>query len=208
MINGFWGKKIGMTQIFSGNKAIPATVIDTSCWFVTQIKTVEKDGYNAVQIGRLRKRYEDQAFLQEWLKDSKVYFGALKEVAVTAALEGIEIGKPAQFSHFFAEGVSVDVRGITKGHGFQGVMKRHGFSGGKASHGSKTGRRPGSIGFIRTSGKVLKGKGMPGHMGVNQRISENLEILKIEQDKNFVVVKGSVPGKAGSLVFVCNRAKA
>ncbi|NBQ16835.1 50S ribosomal protein L3 [bacterium] len=208
MIKGFWGKKIGMTQVFSGNKAIPATVIDTACWFVTQVKTIETDGYSAVQVGRLRKRYERDSFDAQWLEKPKVYFGFVREIHADGIVEGVQKGQPANFSELFALGAAVDVRGITKGCGFQGVMKRHGFSGGGASHGSKTGRRPGSIGFIRTAGKVIKGKKMPGHMGVEQRVSENLEILKIEKDQNIVVVKGSVPGKAGSLVFVCNRVKA
>ena len=95
--------------------------------------------------------------------------------------------------------------GITKGRGFQGAVKRHGFSGGRASHGSKLGRKPGSLSYMRRQGRVVKGKKMPGHMGVERRVMKNLEVVKIEPEAHVVFVKGSVPGKSGSLVFVRKR---
>ncbi len=103
---------------------------------------------------------------------------------------------------FLAEGDTVDVFGITKGAGFQGVVKRHGFAGGRASHGATFGRFPGGLSFMRSRGRVIKGKRMPGHMGVDRRVMKNLEIIKIESEAHVVLVKGSVPGKSGSLVFV------
>ena len=203
MIGGFWGKKIGMTQLFSDNKVVPVTIIDVSSWYVTGIKTKERDGYCAVQIAKLRKRYEKESFSLDWLKEKKAYFLFIKEVALgDENPESFEIGKIAKFAETFSEGESVHVTGITKGCGFAGVMRRHNFAGGRGSHGSMTGKRPGSIGFIGKSGKVVKGKKLPGHMGVIQKTMQNLRMIKIMPDQNIVAVKGSIPGKAGSLVFV------
>jgi len=207
MVKGFWGKKIGMTQVFSGNKVVPVTVIDTSSWFVTDIKTLEKDGYHAVRLGRLRKRYEGQAFSLEWLKKKKVFFLAVREIRSKDSIENVQVGQAADFDSKFLEGSFVDVRGITKGCGFAGVVRRHNYSGGPRSHGSTMGRRTGSIGFMCKTGRVIKGKGMPGHMGVKQRAMEGLEVIKVQTDPQVVLIKGSVPGKAGSLVFVCDRVK-
>jgi len=207
MIKGFWAKKIGMTQVFSGNKVVPVTVIDTSSWFVTDVKTEKRDGYNAVQVGRVRKRYEGQAFSSEWLKKKKMFFSTVREIRAKDSVENIQIGQVAQFDSNFAEGSFVDVRGITKGCGFAGVFKRHGFAGGPSSHGDTMGRRTGSLSFMRREGRVIKGKKMPGHMGAVQRAVEGLEIVKVQQDPHVVLVKGSIPGKAGSFVFVCDRVK-
>ena len=203
MVNGLWGKKIGMTQVFSDdNKVVPVTVIDISNWYITQIKTKEKDGYTAVQIGRVKDRFAKESFSNSWLSDPQKYFSSFKEVPVDEEAAGVEVGQAADAAQFVAEGDMVDVFGITKGAGFQGVVKRHGFAGGGASHGSTFGRRPGSLSFMRTRGRVVKGKAMPGHMGVQRRVMKNLEVVKVEPDARVLVVKGSVPGKSGSLVFV------
>ncbi len=202
MVGGFYGRKIGMTQLFSENQVIPVTIIDASFWFVTDIKTKERDGYYAVQLAKVRKRYEGEAFSPEWLKDKKEYFLYVREVPVTEAPEGVEIGTAADFFKLFNAGDMVDVSGTTKGCGFAGVMRKHGYSGGGASHGNMMGRRPGSIGSLTKSGHVIKGKGLPGHMGVDKRTIQNLEVIKIILESNAIAVKGSVPGKAGSLVFV------
>lgn len=203
MIGGFWGKKIGMTQLFSDNKVIPVTVVDVSSWYITDIKTKERDGYCALQVARARKRYEKEEFSHLWLKNKKAYFVFIKEVPLSdEKVDGFEIGKIANFAETFSEGDIINVTGTTKGCGFAGVMRRHNFAGGKDSHGSMMGKRPGSIGFIGKSGKVVKGKKLPGHMGVDTRTMQNLKMIKIMPEQNVIAIKGSVPGKAGSLVFV------
>lgn len=202
MVKGLWGKKIGMTQVFEKDKAIPVTVIDVSNWLVTQIKTETKDGYNAVQIGFLRPRYTKQAFAIDWLKDTKTYFASLHEVHLDSANAELTVGSPVQFHSILNEGDYVDVLGISIGRGFAGAVKRHGFAGGRASHGSKTGRRPGSLSFMRSQGRVIKGKRLPGHMGTEACRVKNLQVVKVRSEDNLVLVKGPVPGKSGSLVFM------
>ncbi len=202
MVDGFYGKKIGMTQLFSESQVIPVTIIDTSFWYITEIKTQERDGYCAVQIAKVRKRYEQDAFSFDWLKKKKNFFLHIKEVRVNALPEGLVIGSVADFYKIFESGQKIDVTGITKGCGFAGVMRRHQYSGGTKSHGNMMGRRPGSIGSLTKSGHVIKGKALPGHMGVDNRTIKNLEIVKIMAENNAVAIKGAVPGKAGSLVFV------
>ncbi len=205
MVTGFWGKKIGMTQVFSekGNIVVPVTVIDLSRWFVTAIKTEQRDGYNAVQVGLTRKRYEQESFSVEWLKKTSKFFQYVREIRVqTAVAETVKIGQEADFAEQFAEGGFVDVTGITKGCGFAGVVARYNFRGGRGSHGSKLGSKPGSMGSLRARGKVIKGKKLPGHMGVAQRTMQRLEVVRIEKDSKYVLIKGSVPGKAGTIVYV------
>ncbi len=202
MVNGLWGKKVGMTQVFSSeNKVVPVTVIDVAHWYVTQIKTKEKDGYSAVKLGCVKHKYADRSFSQDWLSEPRKYFSAFKEVPVDEGTEGIAIGQPAT-AEIMTVGDTVDVFGVTKGAGFQGVVKRHGFSGGRASHGATFGRFTGSLSFMRSRGRVIKGKRMPGHMGVEKKVMRNLEIIKVEPEAQVVLIKGSVPGKSGSLVFV------
>lgn len=207
MVNGLWGKKIGMTQVFSDRGVVPATIIDLAHWYVTQIKSQEKDGYNALQIGLVRSRFNDKEFSPEWIKKPSKYFYFLKEVAITGtdSEKSFTVGQKIDPKELFNKGDAVDAFGITKGCGFQGVVKRYGWSGGKASHGSKFGRLPGSLGGARESGKVIKGKGLPGHMGASQRAVLNLEIVDLLDASPIVVVKGSVPGKAGTLIFLRKR---
>ena len=202
MITSLWGKKIGMTQLFKGDKVVPVTVINTADWFVTQIKKQDKDGYNAVQIACLRPRYVGKTFDQNWLKKLNKFFGHVKEVKVKDLNEEVIVGNPANFSSILSEGNTVDIFGVTKGCGFAGAVKRHGFKGGANSHGDKTGRRTGSLSFMRSQGRVIKGKRLPGHMGTSNRVMKNLEIIKVDSNANIVAVKGSVPGKSGSLIFI------
>jgi large subunit ribosomal protein L3 len=202
MVAGLWGKKIGMTQIFKEDKVIPVTVINTSDWVVTQIKTEENDGYNAIQVGCLREKYSGDKIDSAWLQNKKKYFGHVKEIKLKSLEQGIELGKPANFSTILTEGKLVDVFGDTKGCGFAGAVKRHGFRGGSGGHGDKTGRRTGSLSFMRSLGRVIKGKRLPGHMGTNQVTMKNLEIVKIDPAANIIAVKGSVPGKPGSLIYI------
>lgn len=212
MVNGLWGKKIGMTQVFSQeNQVVPVTVIDVSNWYVTQIKTVKTDGYNALQLGQVKKKHAAHPFSKEWLKKKATYFSSFKEVSLTEAahageeegtIKGIEVGQVADTILPFVKGDLVDVSGITIGHGFQGVVKRHGFSGGPASHGATFGRFTGALNYQRACGRVPKGKKMPGNMGNDKVTTKNLEVIEIEPTARVLLVKGSVPGKSGSLVFV------
>lgn len=203
MVNGLWGKKIGMTQVFSEkNKVVPVTVIDIANWYVTQIKTKETDGYTAVKLGCVKTKFSDLSFSHDWLREPRKYFSAFKEVPMDEGTDGVEIGQLADAATILAAGDTVDVFGVTKGAGFQGVVKRHGFAGGRASHGATFGRFTGGLSFMRSRGRVIKGKRMPGHMGVDRRVMKNLEIIRVEPEARVVLVKGSVPGKSGSLVFV------
>lgn len=201
MTHEFWGKKIGMTQLFVGDKVVPVTAIDVAHWVITQVKTQENDGYNAVQIGLPRDRYINQAFSAEWLKKAKKFFVLMKEVKLPEVANFV-VGQPADFYAQLAEGDKVNVTGITRGHGFAGVVKRHDFVGGRGAHGCTLGKAPGAMSFMRSRGRVIKGKRLPGHMGTLQRVMQGLDIVKIEQEARVLLVKGSIPGKSGSLVFV------
>lgn len=203
MVAGLWGKKIGMTQVFVENKVVPVTVIDVSNWYVTQIKTEANDGYSAVQIGVLRDRYAKSAFSADWLKKPKKYFTFLREVKVDASNDKqFVIGQQVDFHASLTQGQKVDVVGTSKGCGFAGAVKRHGFAGGRASHGSTLGKRPGSLSFMRSQGRVIKGKRLPGHMGAVTERTRQLEVVKVHNEDNLVLIKGGVPGKSGSLVFI------
>jgi large subunit ribosomal protein L3 len=202
MVKGVLGKKIGMTQLFSEkNTVVPVTVIDLDHWFVVGFKTKDKDGYDAIQAGWLRPKYHDKEFSTDWLKKCKTYFMDIKEIRLDNP-EGFELGKPVDFFSMLTVGEKVHVRGTTKGYGFQGVIKRHDFRGGTASHGPRFGRWPGSMGFMRSQGRVIKGKKLPGHMGCVQRVMRQLEVIKIEPESKVALIKGSVPGGTGSLVFM------
>jgi large subunit ribosomal protein L3 len=202
MITGFWGKKIGMTQVFVEGKMIPVTVIDAGNWFITNIRTKERDGYNAIQVGYVRSKYAGLPFSTEWLKNLKQYFGLVREVKIEGDMPELTIGQTADVYTSFQQGDKVDVSGTTKGCGFAGVVKRHHFAGPRGSHGSKMGNRPGSLSFMRRQGKVIKGKRMPGHMGADWCMMRNLEVVRIEPEARVMLVKGAVPGKAGSFLRV------
>lgn len=202
MVNGFWGRKVGMTQLFSGDRVVPVTLVDASAWCVVGHKTKERDGYNAVQVACPRKRYQGETFSSSWLQDKKKYFLFVREIFTESPSAEFEVGMGFNFSTYFSEGEKVDVTGVSIGRGFAGVVKRLGYKGGRASHGCKMGRRPGSNGGLRTSGKVIKGKGMPGHHGAVKKTVLNLDVVKILAEENMVAVKGSFPGKSGGLVFI------
>lgn len=202
MTTGFWGKKIGMTQVFINDKVVPVTVINTASWIVTGIKTIEKDGYSAVQVGCIRPRYSKNSFDLSWIKNLSKYFSLVKEIRMEGDLSNVVIGKPLSFEQDVKEGDLVNVTGTTKGCGFAGVVRRHGFGGPPGSHGSTMGNRPGSIGFITAEGKVIKGKKLPGHMGNKRHHVQNLKIVQINADDQIVLLRGAVPGKSGSFVFM------
>jgi large subunit ribosomal protein L3 len=203
MMSGLWGKKLGMTQTFGQNKdVVPVTVIDAAHWYITHIKTKARDGYDAIQVGCVRPRYQKQKFDKRWITNLKHYFAHVAEVASIKTVETLTVGQPAPFADVFAIGERVDVRGISKGRGFTGVVKRHGFTGGRSSHGSMFHRRPGAIGHMRTRGRVIKGKRLPGHMGVARCTVKNSQVIAVDADNMVVLVKGAVPGMVGAPVFV------
>ncbi len=203
------GRKVGMTQIFDekGN-VIPVTAIEAGPCTVIQIKTVETDGYDAVKLGfgeikeKKLNRPDNGVFKKLKIEPKK----HLREFRLDN-MEGITLGSEVK-ADIFAAGEKIDVQGITKGKGFQGVIKRHGQHRGPMGHGSMYHRRPGSMGPTSTPGRVFKGKKLPGHMGVDTVTIQNLEVVKVDLDKNVILVKGSVPGNKGSILKIKNAVKA
>lgn len=199
---GLLGRKIGMTQIFDENgRAIPVTVLQVGPCVVTQVKTKEKDGYNAVQLGfeDRKEKQMTQPLLGQFKKAGIAPKRFVREIR-TDQLEGLSVGRELKVDHFEV-GEYVDVVGISIGRGFQGVVKRHHFRGGPKSHGSMFGRVAGSIGASSFPSRVVKGMRMPGQMG-NQRVTlQSLRVVKIDPENNLLVVRGSVPGsEEGCLV--------
>lgn len=201
-MRGILGKKVGMTQIFDKRgEVIPVTVIEAGPCYVTQVKTEERDGYKAIQLGfeetkpkRLNKPLRGHLRKLPPLRH-------LREIRVDD-VEEYEEGQKVEVS-LFQEGELVDVTGISKGKGFAGVVKRHGFRGGPKTHGqSDRHRAPGSIGQTTTPGRVYKGKRMAGRMG-NERVTvQNLQVVLVDPERNLLAVKGSVPGNKGSLLVI------
>ena len=200
MLQGFLGKKIGMTQVFrEDGRVVPVTVIEAGPCIITQIKTKETDGYEAVQLGfgEVKRRNKP---LSGHLKDSRLC-RFLREVTADNTSE-FEVGQTISVDIFQA-GEKVDIIGRSKGRGFAGVMKRWGFKGGPKTHGqSDRARAPGSIGGGTTPGKVYKGLKMAGHMG-NRRITvKGLEIVEVDAERNLLLIKGGIPGATNSLVQI------
>ena len=201
MNKGLIGKKLGMTQIFDEQgKVIPVTVIEAGPCVVAQIKTVESDGYNAIQLGfgdvkesKINKP-EKGHFAKSKLTPKK----HLREFRLDS-VENINVGDELKADTFTA-GDQLDIQGTSKGKGFQGVIKRHGQSRGPMGHGSMYHRRPGSMGPTSTPGRVFKGKKLPGHMGSQTITIQNLEVVRVDLDKNVILVKGSVPGAKGAIL--------
>ena len=200
---GLLGKKLGMSQIFTedGN-VVPVTVIQAGPCSVTQIKSKERDGYEAVQLGFEEKKRNVTKPLEGHFKRSgsaaKRY---MREFSLDQAPELGEEGGEIK-PDVFAEGELVDVSGTTKGRGFAGVMKRHGFGGGPASHGHTSHREGGSIGQCADPAEVWKGRKMPGQMGAKRRSVQNLKVVRIDAEKSLIFLKGGVPGPNGGLVEV------
>lgn len=205
MAQGILGRKIGMTQLFVEDHAVGATVVEAQPCTVVQIKTVESDGYNALQLG----------------------YGELKESKATKPLRGhyrkadvaphrrlfeVRVDNPEQYSvgdtlgvDIFSEGEKIDVAGVSKGLGFQGVVKRWNFSGGPKSHGSHFHRRPGSVGMCVKPGRVMKGKKLPGHTGARRVTVKGLQVLRVDAERNLLVLKGSTPGSRGAILELGKR---
>ncbi|HEV2917213.1 MAG TPA: 50S ribosomal protein L3 [Candidatus Babeliales bacterium] len=203
MLNGVWGHKIGMTQIFSGDTVVPVTAINAGNWIITGLKTKERDGYNAIQVGCMRARYSAESFSTEWLKNLKTYFLYTKEIKCKTDVNDVAVGNSFDPLSVIAEGDIIHVSGKSKGLGFAGVVKRHGFNGPPGSHGSTMGKRPGTSGSLRRCGKVIKGKKFPGRAGGLQHTLKNLTVAKVGLESGSVfLVRGSVPGKSGALLFI------
>lgn len=198
---GLIGRKLGMTSVFTPDgRYLPVTVVLAGPCVVTQIKTVDTDGYNALQIGFGEKKSSRITKpMQGHLKKSGGQrFAFLQEVGVDNP-EEFDVGQTIGLD-VFEVGERIDVVGTTKGRGFSGVMKRHGFGGGRKTHGSKCHRVPGSIGCSAWPSKVIKGKKLPGHYGVERKTTRNLEIVDIRPEENLILLKGPVPGHRQALV--------
>lgn len=201
-MKGILGKKIGMTQIFTEEGiVVPVTVVEAGPNVVTQIKTVEKDGYSALQVGFEDAKEKSLNKPQKGhLAAAKVLKKHLKEFRMDS-VEGFEVGQEIK-ADLFSVGEKIDVSGISKGKGFQGPIKRHGQSRGPESHGSRYHRRPGSMGACSFPGRVFKNKKLAGHMGSVKVTVQNLEVVKVDADKNLILVKGAIPGAKGSVVTI------
>ena len=203
------GRKVGMTQIFDEKGlVIPVTVIEAGPCNVVQVKTVETDGYDAVQLGfgEVKEYKVNKPDMGHFKKANVTAQKHLREFRVKDMSE-VKVGDVVKVDSF-SEGDIVDIQGTSKGHGFQGVIKRHGQSRGPMGHGSMYHRRPGSMGPTSTPGRVFPGKKLPGHMGVETVTIQNLEVVKVDLDKNAILVKGSVPGAKGAILKIKSSVKA
>lgn len=203
-MSGIIGRKLGMSQIFDENgTVVPVTVIEAGPCPVVQVRSQEKDGYTAVQLGfgqqkdRRASKAEKGHALKAGLESTPAVLKEFRfdenapEIGATVTVDGFE------------KGGRVKVTGVTKGKGFQGVMKRHGFGGGRASHGAtRIHRAPGSIGAGTNPSRVIKGKRMPGHMGDEQQTVRNLLVAKVDAERNLLYVRGAVPGPVNGVVYI------
>jgi large subunit ribosomal protein L3 len=200
---GILGKKLGMSQFFhEDGRAIPVTVIEAGPCRITQLKSSATDGYTAVQIGydAVRDKLVNRPAAGHLARSGEELLRYLREFRVEA-IDGLELGAPITVSSF-ETGQKVDVSGDTMGRGFSGYQKRHGFSRGPMSHGSKNHRLPGSTGAGTTPGRIYPGERMAGRYGGKQVTTRALTILTVDAERNLLVVKGSVPGKPGSLLNI------
>lgn len=207
MIQGLLGRKLGMTQIFDETGVVhPVTVVEAGPCVVTQVKTPEKDGYSAIQLGfGLDKRLTKPE--QGHRQPSGFMSRTLREVKADDVSE-FTVGQVLK-ADLFAAGDVIDVTGISKGRGFQGGVKRHGFHGGPKTHGqSDRHRAPGSIGSSATPGRVFKGLRMAGHMGDDRVTIQNLRVIRVDTERNLLMIEGSVPGANKGVVVIRRAVKA
>ena len=207
-MKGILGRKIGMTQVFTEQgEVIPVTVVEAGPVVVTQVKTIEKDGYNAVQVGFIDAKEKSLNKPQKGhLAAANTLKKHLKEFRVES-VDAYTVGQELK-ADVFTAGEMIDVTGISNGKGFQGPIKRHGQSRGPESHGSRYHRRPGSMGACSYPGRVFKNKKLAGHMGSVKVTVQNLEVVRVDADKNFILVKGAIPGAKGSVVTIKEAVKA
>ena len=201
--------KVGMTQVFSEDGVLtPVTVLQAGPCVVTQVKTVENDGYSAVQVGfgDIREKLVNKPKKGHFAKAGVAVKRFVKEFRFENAAE-YEVGQEIK-ADIFAAGDHIDATAVSKGKGFQGAIKRHGQSRGPMAHGSKYHRHAGSNGSATTPGRVFKGKHMPGHMGAVRVTVQNLEVVSVDAEKNLILVKGAVPGPKKSLVMLKESVKA
>jgi large subunit ribosomal protein L3 len=211
-VSGIIAKKVGMTQVYAADgQAIPATVLEAGPCVVVQRKVKQsngnrKDGYSAVQLGLVENRKTksvSKAMLGHFKKADVPPCRVLREFRVDEGAE-VKVGDKVGVS-IFAAGDTVEITGTSKGKGFQGVVKRHHFRGGAATHGSMFHRAPGSIGASAFPSRVIKGMRGAGHMGSDRVTVKNLEVVRVDAEKNLLVVRGSVPGSAGGYVVINKR---
>ncbi|EZP79109.1 50S ribosomal protein L3 [Parageobacillus genomosp. 1] len=208
MTKGILGRKIGMTQVFAENgDLIPVTVIEAAPNVVLQKKTMEKDGYEAIQLGfeDLSEKRANKPQIGHAAKANTAPKRFIREIR-GANIDEYEVGQEVKVD-IFSEGDIVDVTGISKGKGFQGAIKRHGQSRGPMAHGSRYHRRPGSMGAIAPN-RVFKSKELPGRMGGERVTIQNLKIVKVDPERNLLLIKGNVPGPRKGLVIVKSAVKA
>jgi large subunit ribosomal protein L3 len=210
MAKGILGKKLGMTQIFTEEgKVVPVTVVESGKTVVIQNKTVENDGYNAVQLGFgvIKEKHVTKPMKGHFAKAGADAVKFIREMRLSDASEynagdiiGVDI---------FSAGELIDVTGTAKGKGFAGAIKRHNFRRGPMVHGSKSHREPGSTGAMMSGGggKVLKGKKLPGRMGAQKVTLQRLSVVRVDTDRNLILIKGAIPGPKGSYVVIKNTVK-
>lgn len=202
---GLIGKKLGMTQRFvAGGNLVPVTVIETGPCTVVQVRTVDRDGYDALQVGFGSRREKNlpKANRNHMAKAGRSNFGKLLEFRLREAGEW-QVGQEIKLADLFKVGDQIDVTGTSKGKGFQGVMKRHNMAGQTATHGThESFRGPGSVGCRSYPGRIFKGKRMDGHMGQDTCTTQNLRIVEVRADDNLLMVKGAIPGAKGCQVVV------
>ncbi len=203
-MKGIIGKKVGMTQVIKDNgEVVPVTVIEAGPCYVVQVRTPEKDGYRAIQLGfeEVKPKRLTKGQRGHLERAGVPMLRYLREIRMRSG-ESYEVGQVIR-ADIFSPGERVDVVGKSKGRGFAGVVKRHHFGGGPHTHGqSDRERAPGSIGACATPGRVWKGSRMPGHMGAKRVTAQNLEVVLVDPDRNLLAVKGSVPGPNGGLVII------
>ena len=201
------GKKVGMTQIFDEKGyVIPVTVIEAGPCLVAQVKSEETDGYNAVQLGfgEVKDKHINKPEKGHFEKSKLSAKKHLREFRADSI--DVKVGDEVK-ADVFEAGDKIDVQGTSKGKGVQGVIKRHGQHRGPMGHGSMYHRRPGSMGSTSTPGRVFKGKKLPGHMGVQTVTIQNLDVVRVDMDKNVILVKGSVPGPKGAILKIKSAVK-
>ena len=208
MKKGIYGKKLGMTQIFDNDGlVIPVTVVEVEPSLVLRKKTVETDGYNAIVLatGEVKEKQMNKPNKGQFDKVKLAYKKYVRELRLDD-IESYNVGDEIK-ADIFEAGETVDVQGISKGKGFQGVIKKHGQHIGPKGHGSMYHRRPGSMGPTSSPGRVFPGKKLPGHTGKDTITVQNLQVVRVDMDKNVILIKGSIPGYKNSLVRIKDAAK-
>lgn len=210
MTKGLIGKKIGMTQIFDeAGKVVPVTVIEAGPCVVTQLKTAENDGYEAVQLGfgDVSPKHTNKPMTGHFKKNDLPFKRTLKEFRLDD-ISNVNVGDVLK-ADVFAAGDVIDVSGVSKGKGFQGAIKRHNQHRLKETHGTgPVVRQAGSMGACSSPSRIFKGKGMAGHMGAEKVTVQNLEIVKVDSENNLIAVKGAIPGAKGGIVVITDSVKA